>query len=380
MAQAEATTERAGRVSTLELFFDLVFVFTITQLTALLAAEPDAVGLAKVVVLLLVIWWMYDGYAWLTNALALDVVGHRLLLIGGMGGFLLMALAIPTLFEGGGVAFGLGYLAVVVLHTALYIRETSAAEAAAIRGIVPYNVAAALLLVAAGIADGAAQWVLVVLAAVLVWSVPAIVSLEGFEITASHFVERHALVVIVALGESVVVLGVGAEGAEVGLELALIALLGLALSAALWWTYFGEEQSVEHALLSAPREARPRLAIMFSYLHVFLLLGIVLVAAGLKKAIAHPFDPLDDAVAVLLAVGTAVFVAADTAFLRVLRIPHGSARALAATAALATIPLGLAVAAAAQVAALVVVVAAAAAAGSRRRTSDESRARDPSYG
>ncbi len=357
MEELDATTERAERVSTLELFFDLVFVFTVTQLTALLAAEPDAVGLAKVVVLLLVIWWMYDGYAWLTNALALDVVAHRLLLIGGMGGFLVMALAVPTLFESGGVAFGLGYLAVVVLHTALYIRATSAAEAAAIRGIVPYNVAAALLLVAAGIADGAVQWVLVVFAAVLVWCVPAIVSLEGFEITASHFVERHALVVIVALGESIVVLGVGAAGAEVGLELALIALLGLALSAALWWTYFGEEHAVEHALLSAPREARPRLAIMFSYLHVFLLLGVVLVAAGLKKAIPHPLEPLDDAVAVLLAVGTAVFVAADTAFLRVLRIPHGSARALAAAAALATIPLGLALAAAAQVAALAGIIA-----------------------
>jgi len=227
---------RAVRVSTLELFFDLVFVFIITQLTGLLAEEPDAAGVAKVVLVLLVTWWMYAGYAWLTNALALDVVAHRLFLVGGMGGFLVMALAVPTTFEGGGVAFGLGYLAVVVLHAGLYIRATSASEARAMTGIVPYNLIAALLLIAGGIAEGDAQWALVVAAAVVVLSVNVFVSTEGFQIAASHFVERHGLVVIVALGESIVVLGVGAEGAEVGLELALVALLALALSASLWWT------------------------------------------------------------------------------------------------------------------------------------------------
>ena len=100
MGQAEATEERTVEVSTLELFFDLVFVFTLTQLTTLFSDEPDLAGLAKVVLLLAVIWWMYDAYTYLTNALAGDAVRHRLLLIGGMGGFLIMALAIPTTFEG----------------------------------------------------------------------------------------------------------------------------------------------------------------------------------------------------------------------------------------------------------------------------------------
>jgi low temperature requirement protein LtrA len=133
--------EAAVRVTTLELFFDLVFVFTLTQLTGLLAAEPDAAGLAKVVIVLSVVWWMYDGYAWLTNALPLDALRHRLLLVGGMAGFLVIALAIPTAFAGSGLAFGLGYLVVVVLHSGLYMYETSAGEAAAIRAIVPYNLA-----------------------------------------------------------------------------------------------------------------------------------------------------------------------------------------------------------------------------------------------
>jgi len=352
--------DRAVRVSTLELFFDLVFVFTVTQLTALLADEPNAEGVAKVVVLLMVTWWMYDGYAFLTNALALDIAAHRLLLLGGMGGFLIMALAIPTTFSGGGIAYGLGLLVVVGLHGGLYIRETSASEALVLRGILPYNLTAALLVLAGGIVEGDAQWVLTAAAAVLVWMSPAFYSLEGLHVAAAHFVERHGLVVIIALGESVVALGIGAGGAEVDAELALIALLGLALSAALWWTYFGEEGSIERALTGAPEAARPRLALGFGYTHGVLLLGVVLMAAGLKKATGHPLDALEDMAAVELAAGVALFVLADGALLRILRIAHGPARAIAALLALATIPLGLEVAAAVQVGALAAIVTAAA--------------------
>src|ERR687898_3073917 len=286
--------ERTVRVSSLELFFDLVFVFTLTQLTGLLADDPTWTGLAKVVLLLSLIWWIYDGYVWLTNTVALDVLGHRLLLLGGMGGFLLMALAIPTMFDDGGLAFGLGYLAVVSLHGWLYLRATSASEAEAIRGIVPYNLAAALMLVAAGVTHGALMWALVVAPAVLLWFVPYIARMEGFKVAASHFVERHGLVVIVALGESIVVLGAGAGGAEVGLELGLIAILGLALSAALWWTYFSHEEAIERAMADAAAAERPRLAILFGYVHILLLFGIVLVATGLKKAIPEPLDSLSN--------------------------------------------------------------------------------------
>jgi low temperature requirement protein LtrA len=358
-----AAEERTGRVSSLELFFDLVFVFTLTQLTGLLAAEPTGAGLLKVVLILSVTWWIYDGYAWLTNALALDALSHRLFLLGGMAGFLVMALAIPTAFEGSGTAFGLGYLAVILLHSALYVRETSVEEARAIRGIVPYNLAAASLLLVGGIVGDEVQWALFVVSAILLWSVPALVSLEGFQIAASHFVERHSLVVIVALGESIVVLGVGAAGAEVGVELAFIALLGLALSAALWWTYFGDEEAIERSMLAAPIEARPRLAIVFGYMHIFLLLGIVLVATGLKKAIPDPLESLAAATAAALAAGTALFVAADFVLLRVLRAGRTPARAPAAVAALATIPVGYFASAAAQVAALVAILTLALAAG-----------------
>jgi low temperature requirement protein LtrA len=351
-----ATDDRTVRVSTLELFFDLVFVFTLTQLTGLLAAEPDRVGLLKIVLLLSVIWWIYDGYVWLTNALPLDALRHRLLLVGGMAGFLVMALAIPTTFEGSGAAFGVGYLVVVVLHSGLFMYETSSTNASAVRGIVPYNVAAALLLLAGGILGGDAQWVFFVVAAGLLWSVPLLVSLEGFRIAASHFVERHGLVVIVALGESIVVVGVGAGGAEVGLELGLIAVLGLALSASLWWTYFGNEQSIEEAMVAAPAGQRPGLAIGFGYIHVLLLFGVVLVATGLKKAIPEPLDSVSGATAAILAIGVSLFVLADAAMLRLLAIAQSSMRVVAAVAVLATIPLGADVSVALQVATITGIV------------------------
>jgi len=363
----EEPADRAVRVSTLELFFDLVFVFTLTQFTRLLAEQPDAIGLVKVVLLFSVVWYAYDSFAWLTNALALDVVAYRLLLLEGMAGFLVMALAIPSTFAGGGVAFGVAYLVVIALHSGLYIRATSAAEARAMRAIAPYNLLVALLVLVGALVGGQAQWVLMILAAAALWSSILFISLEGFQVAAAHFVERHGLLVIVALGESVVVLGAGANHAHVGLDLVLIAVLGLALSATLWWMYFGDEQRIEHAMLSAPAPQRPRLAlIVYGYLHYFLLLGIVLLAAGLKKAIPDPLGPLSFSSAALVAGGIAVFAAADAALLQVLGIARSCSRVAASTAALATIPLGPTLCAAAQIAALVAIVAGAIAWSARR--------------
>jgi low temperature requirement protein LtrA len=356
-----ASDERSARVSTLELFFDLVFVFTITQLTGVLVDGGDSEAIVQVVVMFAVIWWMYDAYAWLTNAIATDRVRYRLLLIGGMAGFLVGALAIPRAYEGDGLAFGLAYLVVVLLHAGMYVKGASVSEVAAILRIVPFNLVAAGLVLVGGALGGDAQWVLWALAGALTWVTPWVTSVEGFVISASHFVERHGLVVIVALGESVVVIGVGAAGLELDAGLVLAALLSLALSAALWWLYFSDEGAIERAMHDAPPERRPHLALVgFGYWHYGLLLGVVAVAAGLKKAIGEPYDPLDSWVASELAVGAAMFVACDVGFRRTLGIPHSGARLAAAAVALVTIPLGTEVAATAQLAALVAIVAAAA--------------------
>ena len=348
------------RVSTLELFFDLVFVFTITQLTGVLVDGGDAASVAQVVVMFALIWWMYDGYAWLTNAIATDRTRSRLLLLGGMGGFLVVALAIPKAYEGEGLELGIAYLAVVLLHGSMYAKGTSVSEVAAILRIVPFNLGAAALVLVGGAIGGSTQWLLWALAAALLWVTPWFTSVEGFVITAEHFVERHGLVVIVALGESVVVIGVGAAGLALDGGLVLVALLSLTLSAALWWTYFSDEGAVEHAMLSAPPERRAPLALYgFGYWHYGLLLGVVALAAGLKKAIGAPYDPLDAWIAAELAVGVSLFLLCDVGFRRTLGIPRGVAQAVAAVVALATIPIGTEVAAAAQVAALAVLVSVA---------------------
>jgi low temperature requirement protein LtrA len=352
--------DRSARVSSLELFFDLVFVFTITQLTGVLVAGDGAESALQVIVMLLVIWWMYDGYAWLTNAIATDLVRFRLLLLGGMGGFLVIALAIPAAYDGQGLAFGVGYAVVVLLHAGMYSKSTSVSEVAAILRIVPYNLTAAGLVLVGGIAGGRAQDVIWLVAAVLLWGTGWFADTEGFVIAAEHFVERHGLVIIIALGESIVVIGAAAAGIPLDLRLVVVAVLALALSAVLWWLYFRDEDAVERAMVRADQARRARFALIgFGYWHFGLLLGVVAVAAGLKKAIGDPYETLDGWIAVELAVGVALFIACDVGFRRVLGITGGSVRLVAAAAALATIPLGLEVAASAQVGALAAIVASA---------------------
>ena len=372
MPRVSASPERAVRVSTLELFFDLVFVFTITQLTGVLVDGGDAASVVQVVVMFGLIWWMYDAYAWLTNAITTDLVRHRLLLLGGMGGFLVIALAVPEAYEGSGLAFGLPYLVVVFLHAGMYAKGASVSEVTAILRIVPFNIAAVALVVAGGALGGDAQWILWTGTALLLWVTPWLRGVEGFVVTPAHFVERHGLVVIVALGESVVVIGVGASGLPLDFSLVLVALLSLALSASLWWLYFSDEGAAEQALQSAPPERRPVMALIgYGYWHFGLLLGVIAVAAGLKKAVGAPADELDTWIACELAVGVALFVACDVGFRRALGIPRGGARLVAAAVALATIPLGTELDAKTQITALAAIVVCALLVEGRRGRASE---------
>jgi low temperature requirement protein LtrA len=353
----------AKRVTTLELFFDLVFVFTITQLTTVLYESPTWRGVVQVVLMLGVIWWMYGGYAWMTNAVSAHTAQRRLLLLGGMVGYFVLALSVPHAFSSSGLAFGLAYLAIVAVHSTLFTRASSQSAARAILSLAPYNLGSALVIVLGGALGGKAQYLLWTVAFLFEWLTPKIRRSRegGFEIAAAHFVERHGLVVLIAIGESIVAIGIGASHLPVDGALVVVAALGLALSAGLWWRYFGggEDERAERSLAAMPLARRSRAALQgYGYWHLPLLLGIVAIAAAERAAVAHPFDELSWARAGLLGGGAAAFLAGDALFRRELQIGTGIVPAAAATVAVATLPLGTEICAAAQIGALVALLVA----------------------
>jgi low temperature requirement protein LtrA len=179
VARPPEQAERVERVSTLELFFDLVFVFTITQLTAVLSDDPTLRGLLRVVLMLGVIFYMYGGYAWLTNAVAADRAARRLLLLGGMAGFLVLALSVPRAFSEGDVAFGIAYLVIVSIHAGLFTRTEVTHTVRAVLRLAPFNLASAVLVLAAVIVEGTAAYLLWAAAFALEWSTPLLAGTGG---------------------------------------------------------------------------------------------------------------------------------------------------------------------------------------------------------
>jgi low temperature requirement protein LtrA len=373
-----ASTMDDVRVSTLELFFDLVFVFTLTQLTALLASESSAESVLQVVLIFIVLFWMYGGYVWLTNRVSPSRADRRLLLMLGMAGFLVCALAIPEAFTGSGVAFGLGYLLVVLVHAGLYSQVFG--RAVVVR-FAPLNVVAALSVTIAGVLDGLAAYAPWVLAIVIQFITPRIAALVGarLDIRPGHFVERHGLLLIVAFGESVVAIGIGIGDVPLDFGVFGAAVLGLALAGALWWSYFvGDEEGALRAMTSASAEQRFGLAIgAFFFAFIPMLLGVVTIAAGVKQSIGNVAEGLDSATALALGGGVAMYLAGDVAFRRVLGIRPIAYRAIAGAAALATVALGMAYAAAGQLIALVMILAAMLAAEARLPKMGVNRAGQP---
>jgi low temperature requirement protein LtrA len=344
------------RVTTLELFFDLVFAFTLTQLATLLASGFTAADVARVLLIFGLLWWMYEGYAWLTNARPPVHSAERLLLLVGMAGFLTIGLAIPDGFGSTSLELGLGYLAVVVVHAVLYFRVNRN-----ILRVAPFNVASALLVTVAGLLHGPtgsvrpAGYVLWLLALTVQLGSPLIVHPKGlFELRPGHLSERHSALLLVALGESVAAIGVGVgrlagySGAE-NARLIAAAVLGLALAATLWWIVFGtaDEEEAERVLTAVSSERRTALALSaFFYGNIPLLLGLIAMAAGVGEAIGHVTRLVAGPVgaAVVLAAGAALFLAGDVAIRGLLRLGPVRMRVTAAVLALATAPIGALVA------------------------------------
>jgi low temperature requirement protein LtrA len=350
-------TEERRSVSTLELFFDLVFVFAITQLTAILVDEPTLVSVVRVLLLFGVLWWMFGGYVWLTNAVPPDRPVRKLLLLAAMVGFLVMALAMPTAFTGGGLVFGIGFLAVVLIHAGTFAGSQGLGATGVLR-LAPLNIVGASIILLAGFLIEPAVYVAWAVAFALAVVTSFVVRPADFRVDPSHFVERHGLLLIIVLGESIVAISVGAAGVPLDASLLVAAALSLVIASCLWWLYFsGDDVRAEAALVEAASDRSMRIALnAFFYAQIPMILGVVGFAAGVKSAIGHAFEPLAFYAALGLGLGVALYLVGDVLLRLSIGWGHAWVRSLAAVAALVTLPIGLAISSAAQLAALIVVL------------------------
>jgi low temperature requirement protein LtrA len=307
------------RVTPLELFFDLVFVLALTQCTALMADTPTWSGLAQGMLVLAVLWWAWTGYAWLTSVVDPEEGVVRFAIFAAMAALLVVALSVPKAFGDLALLFACSYAVVRVAHIVLFrvaSRDDPDLRRSVMSALAGSTVIAVGLLVAASFVDGPLQGSLWALALLLDMAGPFFFGAEGWKLVPGHFAERHGLILIIALGESIVAIGAGAElGVDAGVVAA--AVLGIAVVAALWWLYFDVVSLVAERRLSKAAEGRERNEIArdsFSSLHLPMVAGIVLLAMGVKKTLGDVGDPLKLVPAVATLGGVALYLLAHVAF------------------------------------------------------------------
>ncbi len=291
-----AVMREGDRVTPLELLFDLVFVLAITQCTALMAQEPTWHGLAKGLLVLGVLWWSWVGYAWLTSVVDPEEGVVRLTIFGAMAALLVAALCVPEAFDQSALLFACAYGVVRIAHIVLFLLA-SRDEPELRRSVTGLAIGTAVgvgLLIGASFLDGVAQGAMWALALGLDMGEPFVFGADGWKLSPGHFAERHGLIVLIALGESIVAIGAGsAIGIDAGVVLAAVA--GTVVAGALWWLYFDVVALVAERRLTNAAKGREQNNIArdsFSYLHFPMVAGIVLVALGMKKTLGHVGDPL----------------------------------------------------------------------------------------
>src|SRR5918999_5310284 len=347
MSDAELDHDDEHQVTPLELFFDLAFVFAITQVTSLLADDPTWRGVLRGVLVLAALWWAWEAYAWLTSAMDVDEGGVRLTMLASIGAMLVVALAVPGAFGDDAVLFGAAYLLVRLVHlvlSAIVTRDDPERRGALLR-FTPTAILGPSLLVLAGFLEGDERLALWVVALAIDYLGPVVIGPgRGWRVAPEHFAERHALIILIALGESIIAIGVGA-GFELVTGVIVGAALGIVVVSALWWLYFDVATIFARTrLMQATGLELHRLALhSYSYLHLPMVAGIVLFALGLKTTLGHVGEALDTVAAVGLCGGAALYLLGHIAFLirttgRVFR-----RRTVGAIVLLALIPAALAI-------------------------------------
>ena len=339
--EAEGTGEIEEKVTPLELFFDLVFVFAITQVTQFIADDPTWGGLARGMLILALVWWAWVGYSWLTNWLDTETDRTRLAIFTAMSAMFVVALAIPGAFSDDALIFAVAYAFVRVQHIVLFAFASNDVDiVGATKRFAPAVGVSLALIFAAAFVDGPLQGVLWALA-VLIDLGGALLGGSGWKLHPSHFAERHGLIIIIAFGESIVATGLGASETTLTLGVVAAATLGIVIAAALWWAYFDVVAIVaERRLKEAPHAEQVSMARdSYSYIHLLLIAGIVLLALGGKKTIANVDEPLKLVPAVALCGGVALYLLGHVAFrLRNIGTLNKQRVVVAAIAALLILP------------------------------------------
>jgi low temperature requirement protein LtrA len=315
-----ASADVEQRVTNLELFFDLMFVFAITQVTGFIAAHPTWTRLVEALAILAVLWWAWVSYAWLGNTAASDEGAMRVVLLTAMGPLLVLSLAVPQAFGDDSLIFGVAYLAVRALHLIGYAvvgrRDPRLREL--VGRLATTMLPAVALLVLAGFVGGVPRALCWVAALVVDYGGLALRGTQGWRVQPAHFAERHGLIIIIALGESVVSIGVGASGLGLSATVIVAALLGMVVAGALWWAYFDVVALAgEQRMRRADPAVQTRIARdSYTYLHLPMVTGIVLFALGVKESLIAESDELSHVAAVSLCAGVALYLLALSAFKR----------------------------------------------------------------
>jgi low temperature requirement protein LtrA len=344
---SEQLAETEHRVTPLELFFDLVFVFGFTEVTTLLHEDPTWGGLGRGLLALTVLWWAWASYAWLTNSLDADRGPMLAAMLVASSAMFLAALAVPGAFGDHRFLFAVSFVVVLGMFVVLYALGAKGAPdlLAAILRTSPWVVAGGILVLAGAFVGSEARPWLWLLAVVAGFLGPLLTPVEGWRVHPAHFAERHGLIIIIAVGESLVAIGLSARNTGLGTAVIGAVLLGLVIAISMWLAYFDFFAiSMEQLLIRREGDERVRLARdAYSYLHLPMIVGIVLSAFALRVAVAHPHARLDAVPAVSLCLGSTVYLLGYLVLQ--LRVVHRltAGRPVAAIAFAAILPAVLAV-------------------------------------
>jgi low temperature requirement protein LtrA len=344
---SEQRAEREQRVTPLELFFDLVFAFGFTQVTTVLADDPTWGGLEHGLLILTALWWAWAAYAWLTNTVDPGVGAVWGAMLIAMAAMFVAALAVPEAFGRHGVVFGVAFLIVNVMNLTIFALGAPGDRAllGAVLRNAPWSLTGAALIIAAGFVHGSLRPMLWLIALAVGLFGPLLGGLSGWRVQPAHFIERHGLIVIIAIGESLIAIGLGARRTELGTGVIVAAVLGFVVVTSFWLAYFDFFPARGQQMLD-DRSGEERIALArdaYTYLHLPMVAGIVLFAFAMKVTLAQVSDKLDTIPALALCGGPALYLFAYVALRFRVSRTFGRGRLVASIACALLVPIALVV-------------------------------------